>query len=349
MNAEPFAEVVVKVLVPGVLSRIRPSANADIHQATREYERWMRGRTRAITGDLHSKRAQMRADLFLFLRGSFYRWAQLWPDVCGDLCHAPEVLSVGDLHVNSSVTWRDAEGRTCWGVDDFDEAYPLPYTNDLVRLAASLKIVIDSGTLSLTLRDGCAAVLDGYEKTLKMGGCPFVLAEDEPQLEKLGMESIKPPQGFWKKMNELPASRGSLPRDAKRALGKSLPDLDCEYKVVRRSAGHGSLGRERYVAIAKWQDGGIAREAKAMLPSACAWLEGKLGDRESHYQEAIDSAVRSHDPYQFITERLAHPPVCRPIRVQLTSLTCLRGGAKRCFCMRWGAKPPMCILDPGAQ
>jgi Uncharacterized protein conserved in bacteria (DUF2252) len=27
------------------------------------------------------------------------------------------------------------------GVDDFDESYPLPYTNDIVRLAASLKIV----------------------------------------------------------------------------------------------------------------------------------------------------------------------------------------------------------------
>lgn len=28
-----------------------------------------------------------------------------------------------------------------WGVDDFDESYPLPCTNALVRLAASLKIV----------------------------------------------------------------------------------------------------------------------------------------------------------------------------------------------------------------
>jgi len=34
------------------------------------------------------------------------------------------------------------EGRLSWGVDDFDESYPLPYTNDLVRLAASVRIVI---------------------------------------------------------------------------------------------------------------------------------------------------------------------------------------------------------------
>jgi uncharacterized protein (DUF2252 family) len=36
--------------------------------------------------------------------------------------------------VNSFGTWRDLEGRLCWGVDDFDESYWLPYTNDLVRL-----------------------------------------------------------------------------------------------------------------------------------------------------------------------------------------------------------------------
>ena len=58
------------------------------------------------------------------------------------------MLAVGDLHVNSFGTWRDAEGRLCWGVDDFDESYPLAYTNDLVRLAASLKIVIDAESLS---------------------------------------------------------------------------------------------------------------------------------------------------------------------------------------------------------
>ena len=33
-------------------------------------------------------------------------------------------------------TWRDTEGRLVWGINDFDEAYPSPYTNDLVRLAS---------------------------------------------------------------------------------------------------------------------------------------------------------------------------------------------------------------------
>jgi len=87
--------------------------------------------------ELQDKHHQMRSDPFLFFRGTFYRWAQLWPKVCPDLQKAPKVIAVGDLHVNSFGTWRDSEGRLAWGVDDFDDAYPLPYTSDLVRLAAS--------------------------------------------------------------------------------------------------------------------------------------------------------------------------------------------------------------------
>jgi uncharacterized protein (DUF2252 family) len=59
-------------------------------------------------------------------RGTFYRWAQLWPEVCANLRDAPKVLAVGDLHVGSFGTWCATEGPLSWGVDDFDESYPLP-------------------------------------------------------------------------------------------------------------------------------------------------------------------------------------------------------------------------------
>jgi uncharacterized protein (DUF2252 family) len=112
-------------------------------------------------------------------------------------CAAPKVLAVGDMHVNSFGTWRDPEARLCWGVDDFDEAYPLAYTNDLVRLASSLKIVIDAEGMSIKFKDGCDAILDGYRKSLRIGGCPVVLAEREQKLGKLGVDSFKPPTDFW--------------------------------------------------------------------------------------------------------------------------------------------------------
>src|ERR1700722_9669622 len=272
----------------------------NIETVTASYEAWMRSCTTVLRSDLQSKHEQMRQTPFGFLRGTFYRWAQLWPSVCADLCGAPKVLAVGDLHVNSFGTWRDAEGRLCWGVDDFDEAWPLAYTNDLVRLAASLKIVIDGEGLSVKLKDGCNAILDGYSTSLREGGCPIVLAENEQKLGKLGVKSFKPPSNFWEKLNRLPAIRQPLAKDLKRALEKTLPKVGIEYKVVRRQAGLGSLGQERFVAIAMWEGGFIAREAKSTVPSACSWLNDQTSQRQSWYEKAISSAVRSADPFQLI-------------------------------------------------
>jgi len=297
----------------------RRDEEVTIEQPTVSYENWMRSCTTVVVSDLRSKHQQMKESPFLFLRGTFYRWAQQWPSICTDLCNAPQVLAVGDLHVNSFGTWRDAEGRLCWGVDDFDESYPLPYANDLVRLAASMKIVIDTEGLAVKLKDGCDAILEGYRQSLKKGGCPAVLEEHDQRLGKLGVDSFKPPTGFWKKLNRLPAIRRPLAPDVKRALEKTLPDPGMDYKVVRRQAGLGSLGQERFVAIANWKGGFIAREAKSMLPSACSWVDEEVGPRRSCYQQAISSAIRSPDPFQVIEDawlirRLS--PDSNPIDIQ---------------------------------
>jgi uncharacterized protein (DUF2252 family) len=84
----------------------------NIHKATKSYESWMRSCMPVVKSDLNSKHSQMRRSLFLFLRGTFYRWAQLWPHVCSELCRAPKVLAVGDLHLGSFGTWRDTEGAS---------------------------------------------------------------------------------------------------------------------------------------------------------------------------------------------------------------------------------------------
>ena len=281
-------------------TQLSKAKESRIEDLTSGYEAWMRSLVHILPSDLQSKHEQMRETPFGFLRGTFYRWAQLWPSICSDLCSTPRVLAVGDLHVNSFGTWRDAEGRLCWGVDDFDEAYPLPYTNDLVRLAASLKIVIDAEGLSIKLKDGCDAILEGYSESMNAGGCPIVLAEREQALGKLGVESFKPPSNFWKRLNHLPAVRKALPQGLKRSLEKTLPSPGIEYKVVRRQAGLGSLGQERFVAIAQWKGGCVAREAKKMVPSACAWLNDHGGKSPSWYEKAIHSAIRSPDPFQLI-------------------------------------------------
>jgi uncharacterized protein (DUF2252 family) len=85
------------------LSRAVTDDAGDIRQATVSYDNWMRSRTTVILSDLRLKHERMKESTFLFLRGTFYRWTQLWPALCAYLCSAPKVLSVGDLHVNRAL------------------------------------------------------------------------------------------------------------------------------------------------------------------------------------------------------------------------------------------------------
>jgi hypothetical protein len=276
-------------------------ASTTIQGATRSYEAWLRRcATRVVASQLRDKHALMRKDPFVFLRGTYYRWAQLWTSVVGDVARAPTVLAVGDLHVDSFGTWRDIEGRLCWGVDDFDDAYPLPYTNDLVRLGTSLKLAIDVGTSTITLRDGCDALLERYARTLRRGGDPFVLAEGNEHFDKLGISEMDPPDDFWGKLERLPVVRRPPPAAVSRAIRYTLPDPRLAYRVVRREAGMGSLGQVRYVAIAEWSGGCVAREAKALVPSACEWAAGRRGRGQPYYARALRSTIRAPDPFHCV-------------------------------------------------
>src|SRR6202142_271014 len=130
----------------------------DIVKATRRYEKWIGERVDLDREDLRLKHQLMSEGLFPFFRATFYRWMQLWPNVCPKLNNAPRILAVGDLHVENFGTWRDSEGRLVWGINDFDEAYTLPYAVDLVRLATSANLAIDNEQLHVPHRDACAAI-----------------------------------------------------------------------------------------------------------------------------------------------------------------------------------------------
>src|SRR4029453_17751347 len=148
----------------------QPSMN--LAKATRKYETWMAGHVSLIPADLREKHKVMRRDPFVFFRGTFYRWAQQWPQVCRDVADAPVVTAIGDLHVENFGTWRDAEGRLAWGINDFDECAPLPYTNDLVRLMASAMLAARRAKIHLPAPGICRAVLEGYFASLTGGGIP---------------------------------------------------------------------------------------------------------------------------------------------------------------------------------
>ncbi len=307
----------------------------NIVKSTHRYEAWLGSHTPIVKADLSLKHQRMADAPFPFLRATFYRWMQIWPEVCPDLANAPRVLGVGDLHVENFGTWRDVEGRLVWGVNDFDEAAMIPYTNDLVRLAASALLAIEGGHLSLKAKDACTVILDGYRKSLAEHGLPFVLEEEHRWLRQIALSELRDPILFWKKMDRLPRVTGEIPTSAQDALEHLLPERGLDYRIARRVAGLGSLGRIRLVALAECNGGKVAREAKALAPSAVYWAHG-ADQPELMYQVIINRAVRSPDPFvqmrgRWIVRRLS-PHCCR---IELSVLPKGREELRLLFAMGW--------------
>ena len=299
------------------------AAAMNVVKATRNYEEWLGNHTDLIEKDLRLKHASMKEGIFAFLRATYYRWAQLWPEICPELADAPEVLAVGDLHVENFGTWRDADGRLIWGVNDFDETYTLSYANDLVRLAVSAHIAVEAGHLPVKPGDICDALLDGYQQSLRARGLPFVLEENHDWLRKIAISELREPVHFWAKLDALPTLKEQIPISAVDALEHLLPARDVKYRVAHRVAGLGSLGRPRYVAIADWHGGKIAREAKALVTSACHWADDEEGISEILYQTIVGRAVRCPDPFvqmrgRWIVRRLS--PHCSRIELSTVQL-----------------------------
>jgi len=292
----------------------------NVVEATRRFEQWLGKHTAIVRPDLQLKHRSMAESVFPFLRATFYRWMQVWPEVCPDLAKAPRLLVVGDLHVENFGTWRDLEGRLVWGVNDFDEAAVLPYTLDLVRLAVSAALAIDAGHLNLKVKDACDVIVRGYQESLAEGGCPFVLEEHHPLLREMATGELRDPVHFWEKMDSLPRFTGKVPGSARKTLERVMPERGVSYRMVRRVAGLGSLGHVRMVAIAECHGAKVAREAKAIVPSSVYWAEGRTGSHEILYEKIIARAVRCPDPFvglrgDWIVRRLS--PHCSRIELSL--------------------------------
>jgi len=307
----------------------------DIAEATRNYEAWLAQRVPLLGRDIELKHRRMAGDLFSFLRATFYRWAQVWPDVCSDLCGAPQVLGVGDLHVENFGTWRDAEGRLIWGVNDFDESVGLEYTNDLVRLCTSALTAIDESRLALSGRRACEAVLEGYIESLRAGGGAAVLAERHRWLRDLAVARLKDQRIYWDRLRSLRTVSGRVDSGVRRLLEHALPERRLDFRVVHRQAGLGSLGRQRFTALAQWRGGTIAREVKPLTVSA--WLWGRNAPEVApRYAELLARAVRVPDPFLqvrvgWLVRRLA--PDCS--RIELVSLPQGRDERKLLWMMGW--------------
>jgi hypothetical protein len=295
----------------------------DILKATGQFEDWLRQRIPAVEADLAFKHEQMRADPFLFFRATYYRWAQLWPKLCPKLARTHEVLAVGDLHIENFGTWRDAEGRLVWGINDFDEAHPLAFANDLARVAVSALLALraDPG-MKLQPADVFEQLIAGYSAAVGAGGEPLVLMERHGELRRMATQELRQPAEFWQRMEAKLAAPGhELPDGLRRSLRKLLPPgVKPLYRVLKEPKGLGSLGRRRFVAIAAWEGGWIAREAKDVVPSAVLWAaKERSGKGNPWLARTVDAAVRCADPFytvkgRWLVRRLA--PDCSRIDLE---------------------------------
>ena len=279
----------------------------NIHESTAAFEDWLHDqlsdRGKCDDEALLGKHADMKKEgAHAFLRGTFYRWAELWKDVTDG---GSKVAAAGDTHVENFGTWRDEEGRLVWGVNDFDEACELPWTSDLVRLGVSAMLALDKlKNFKLSAVDACDAIWDGYAKAVGGDASPLVLAEKHEVLRDFALKLIlsKPPEKFWNKTEEKLTPAQNIPGDARTALQAALlkGSLKVEFLQPKPSdpPGMGSRGKRRFYALAIWNGEKSLREAKPVVPSAMAWARAR--DAGPGLADMLTSPRRCPDPFQGI-------------------------------------------------
>jgi len=272
------------------------------------FEAWLRRRCKVVEKDLKYKHERMKESAFAFLRATFFRWAKRIETVCPDLATAPAVLSVGDVHLENFGTWRDAEGRIVWGINDFDEAAVIPYPFDLVRLVTSARL---APGLTVPSRVIAEMVLAGYRDGLEEPR-PTLIDQHGLWMGDYVSGTSADRRAFWddiKALNKKKAAAKPIPGAVKQGLRKSLPAHAEVRFFAPRKRGGGSLGRPRYIVSAVWQGGRVIREAKALVPSAWSWAKNEKRP-QIHFLALSTGRYRSPDPFlairgKFVYRRIA--------------------------------------------
>ena len=316
------------------------------------YEAWLAKQLgdELVATDLAAKSDAMRASGFVFLRATYWRWAEIIPEICPDLMSAPQVLAVGDIHLENYGTWRDRDGRLVWGVNDFDEAAEMPYALDLVRLSTSATLAMPPDERQRQTQG--EAILNGYADGLAHPG-PILLAETEwSWLREVMAVKKKAERKFWEKIDAALAAAKAAddppPRHFVKALASSLAGRSTNFATARRKAGVGSLGRPRWIAVAdRRDDEGIVHEAKALVTSAWHLARG-TPNAPVRASDAANGRYRS--PIRF-TERKAASSCGGLLPTMASSRSTRRANPslRPRFCGPWPGTSPTSISAPATR
>jgi uncharacterized protein (DUF2252 family) len=247
---------------------------------------------------LKLKLAAMRQDPFAFFRGANPLFLGFLPRAHA-LFTAPRTLICGDLHFENFGAFKGDNRLVYFDVNDFDEACVAPFTLDVVRFVASIKIAapglklkpVETQQLVKSFLDAYqAAILDGkprwIERSLAEGVFRALLrrAIRRSRAELLDRFSKIKNGGRRLRID----GRRVLPlpsADTAPRLQRLLAELGAEtnerrfFELLdagRRIAGNGSLGLERYILLVRGRgspDANFALDLKLAAPSAViAWL-----------------------------------------------------------------------------
>ena len=281
----------------------------NIVDSTSAYEAWLGEMTDVQRSAFARKHDEMKKGPFPLLRATFYRWVRHWQVLCPELDSRDQdvLLSVGDLHVENFGIWLDSRRRLVWGINDFDEACEIPFTNDLVRLTTSIALAAEAREIRAPMREMCDLVLNGYREGVETEGRP-ILVEDggHPELKEL-VATAKSPRKFWRKQLD----RVDNPKIRAADLPSRLEDVFCAslargarptYRKQRKPGGLGSLGRRRFTAVVGDRSKREMREGKAIVPSAFYWLQDR-SKMLSQTGTLLQRAIRYPDPHYQIHDK----------------------------------------------
>lgn len=271
-----------------------------IRAANRDYERWLAAQLKGdvVADDLGKKQKRMRDSAFAFLRATYWRWAESILDVCPDLANVPTVLAIGDIHLENFGTWRDAEGRLIWGVNDYDEVAEMPYILDPLRLATSAALAASPNQISL--KAICANILEGYEHGLEAPEA-FVLDRQHMWLRTRFVVGEAERAMFWQKIenqyHDMLSKKKPEQPPARwlKLFATALPDASITLAYWRRTAGTGSLGRSRWLGYGTWRGGPLLREGKALVPSG--WTRAHGDGTRLRLNDIALGKYRAPDPW----------------------------------------------------
>jgi len=241
---------------------------------------------------LRLKYQAMRASAFGFLRGTCHLFYDRLP-ASGLLTKAPRAWICGDLHLENFGSYKGDNRLVYFDLNDFDEAALAPCTWDLLRLLTS--VLVGAGTLGLgaaQARGLCRRLLEAYVSAIQDSKARWVERDTAEGVVRELLDGLRTRtrKDFLDSRTVRVKGLRQIRVEGKRALAATRqqhvrinafmrefarsqpnPGFFRLLDVVRRIAGTGSLGVQRYALLVEGKgspDGNYLLDLKQALPSS---------------------------------------------------------------------------------